>query len=86
MRRMLVRWNEALQALAPAIHSDVERDLVLYGDTLTDADHAAIPERDLPAGLPGWMRSLETWAVRVGASSGQRRRTIIVTVPKEGGS
>ncbi len=50
---MLANWNQALQAIAPAISQpDSPRPLALYGTTLTPSDLAPIPERDLPAGLP----------------------------------
>lgn len=79
---MLRNWNGALERLAPAVrHPDVDRDLVPYGETLTDADYAPIPERDLPAGLPEWMRS-RAWADRRGRTPDLKRATIVVTVPR----
>jgi hypothetical protein len=84
MLRMLTRWNEALQALAPAIcHPEVERDLVLYGDALGPDDVAPIPEADLPPGIPEWMRSLRSWAARRGDDVQEKRATIEVVVPTE---
>jgi uracil-DNA glycosylase len=81
-RTMLVNWNRALQRLGPKIqHPDVVRELVPYGDALLPEDLAPIPERDLPAGLPPWMRSLETWAARVGEDTETKRATLVVTVP-----
>jgi uracil-DNA glycosylase len=78
---MLRNWNQALERLRPAIRSpDVDRDLVLYGTALQPADYAAIPERDLPAGLPAWMRS-RSWADRVGRTRDLKRATIAVVVP-----
>ena len=85
MADMLAGWNEALPVLASAIaHPDVSRDLVLYGSTLDkDRDLAPIPERDLPAGLPEWMRSLDAWAARLGPDIDTKRATIVVTVPRK---
>ena len=65
MAKMLENWNVGLQALAPHItQPDVPRPLELYGTALEDSDLAPIPEADLPAGLPPWMRSLKAWASR----------------------
>jgi uracil-DNA glycosylase len=80
--RMLQNWNGALERLKPAIrHPDVDRELVLYGEALTDADYGEIPEQDLPAGLPAWMRS-RAWADRRGRTPDLKRATIVVTVPR----
>jgi hypothetical protein len=80
---MLANWNRALERLRPAVRSpDVDRDLVLYGDALEAADYGAIPERDLPAGLPAWMRS-RSWADRVGGDRDLKRATIAVVVPRD---
>jgi uracil-DNA glycosylase len=80
-RAMLDNWNAALAQLHPRIdRPDAQRDLVPYGDQLTAADYAPIPERDLPAGLPAWMRS-RAWAERVGRDADTKRATIVVTVP-----
>ena len=84
MADLLADWNEALTVLSPAIaHPDVARDLVPYGTTL-DKEHdlSSIPERDLPAGLPEWMRSLDAWAARLGPDTDTKRATIVVTVPR----
>ncbi len=84
MKEMLAGWNVALEALAERLaHPDVERDLELYGDALDkERDLAPIPERDLPAGLPEWMRSLDAWAVRKGEDTETKRATLVVTVPR----
>jgi hypothetical protein len=75
-KQMLINWNVGLTALAPAImHPDVARPLIPYGEALTPADLAPIPEGDLPAGIPAWMRSLDQWAIRDG------RWEIDLTVP-----
>jgi uracil-DNA glycosylase len=82
MRRMLADWNEALDALAPAIgHPDVVRPPSRYGSTLEPADLGVIPELDLPPGLPAWMRSDRAWADRVGVDAGEKRATIMVRIP-----
>jgi uracil DNA glycosylase superfamily protein len=94
MKDMLANWNHALPLLADAInHPDVVRPLRLYGATLTPDDLAPIPEDDLPAGLPAWMRDLDAWASRQTAGeaegldatpeekAGAKRATIVVRVP-----
>lgn len=79
---MLAGWNVALQQLHPHIaHPDAQRPLALYGDAFADGDLAAIPELDLPAGLPAWMRSPAAWAQRTGATTAQKRATVTVTIP-----
>jgi hypothetical protein len=79
---MLQNWNEALQTLRPALaHPDVPRDLVLYGADLRPEDLAEIPEADLPAGTPAWMRGTKSWARRTGTTPEMKRVTITVTVP-----
>jgi len=80
--RMLAGWNAALQQLHPQIaHPDARRPLVLYGDAFADGDLAEIPELDVPAGLPAWMRSPAAWAQRTGTTAAQKRATITVTIP-----
>jgi uracil-DNA glycosylase len=94
MANMLENWNVGLQALAPHItRPDAPRPLQLYGTKLEDADLAPIPEADLPAGLPPWMRSLKAWASRAATGSAAlptaseeqkdeaKRATIVVAVP-----
>lgn len=85
MKEMLAGWNDALQELRPKIvHPDVDRDLVLYGEALDKAaDLAPIPAGDLPAGTPGWMRSLDAWAARLGEDAEAKRATIVVTIPRK---
>lgn len=83
MRAMLAQWNEGLEQLAEAIqHPDEQRDLVPYGEALEPGDLAPIPEHDLPAGIPEWMRSVESWATRSGETTEAKRATVVVTVPK----
>ncbi len=81
-RALLASWNVALGQLHPRIaHPDASRPLVPYGETWDAGDLAEIPEQDLPAGLPAWMRSPDAWAQRTGATAAQRRATITVTIP-----
>lgn len=80
---MLQNWNAALDVLKPALqHPDTERPLVHYGTAFQDGDLAPLPELDLPAGLPAWMRGLKAWAKRTGETPDEKRRTLTVTVPK----
>jgi uracil-DNA glycosylase len=92
MARMLDNWNAGLEALAPHIsHPDEAAPLTRYAEDLRDADLVPIPEGDLPAGLPTWMRSLRAWASREAtghAASGEpdarneaKRATIVVEIP-----
>ena len=83
-RRMLEQWNGALRRLDDALGDrDEERELVLYGDDLGPGDRAPIPEADLPAGSPPWMRSLRQWATRRGDTVEEKRACIEVVVPRE---
>ena len=82
MARLTASWNEGLTALAPVVTPDEPVVAVPYGATITDADLAAIPAGDLPAGLPAWMGALDSWAVRTGADPQMKRATITVTVPR----
>jgi uracil-DNA glycosylase len=81
---LLQNWNAGLQAVHPAIqHPDTARPLVLYGGTdFASAELVAIPEDDMPAGLPGWMRLAEGWAARIGDTPDVKRRTIQITAPE----
>ena len=79
---MLGKWNVALETLKPAIaHPDEDRPLDKYGDAFTEAERPEIPEIDMPAGLPDWMRSPKAWATRTGDTDDAKRRTITVKVP-----
>ena len=81
---MLARWNEALEVLRPAIcRPEVDPDPAPYGDELLPGDVAPIPERDLPAGAPEWMRSLRSWAARRGDDADEKRATVVVAVPRD---
>jgi uracil-DNA glycosylase len=84
VKQMLQSWNQGLNTLKPAIaHPDEQKALVPYGDSFTDADLAEIPEIDVPAGLPAWMRGTTLWASRNGSSAAIQRATIEVVVPPE---
>ena len=68
MARLTTSWNEALDALHPLVQQDVATPLVHYGPKIDKADTVMIHERDLPPGLPAWMRSLEAWATPAGST------------------
>ena len=81
---LLANWNAQLQALGQAIkHPDEPATLKPYGSTFDPGDLASIPEGDLPAGLPAWMRSQEEWARRTGATANDKRATVTVVVPTD---
>jgi hypothetical protein len=92
MKRMLDQWNAALGGLRDAITSkDDPPDATPYGTTLKKADRVEIPERDLPAGTPRFMRSLDQWASRehlLASSATSKRKaeakraTIVVEIPR----
>jgi hypothetical protein len=83
IKAMLQNWNAALPTLHAAIqHPDRAVALALYGDKFVDGDELEIPEPDMPAGLPAWMRGAKNWASRTGATSALKRVTITVTIPK----
>lgn len=63
-KELLANWNVALSALDGSLRADTPRPLALYGTSFAPGDLAAIPECDLPPGLPEWMRSLDAWASR----------------------
>jgi uracil-DNA glycosylase len=81
MQQLCDSWNAALKQLHPIVTPDQAVPLVLYGSAITAAEHTQIPQGDLPAGLPAWMRSLESWAARTGTTAALKRATITVTVP-----
>ena len=83
-KKLLTGWNQALEVLSGHLaHPDVERPLVLYGQAFDKAkDLAPIPEQDLPAGTPAWMRSLEAWASRQGDTTQEKRATVVVKIPR----
>ena len=81
---LLQNWNAALGILRPAIKQpDRVVNLELYGTKFSPGDDVEIPEMDLPAGSPPWMRSLKNWAMRTGTTSALKRVTITVTIPTQ---
>jgi len=81
-KKLCTSWNAALITFDGHLTQDQPTALVAYGDTIEKPDLAPIPEFDLPAGLPSWMRSLDAWAARTGAETQTKRATITVTVPR----
>jgi len=82
-KKLLENWNSGLQALSPSVKNpDVATALVAYGDTWAAGDRPAIPEGDMPAGLPSWMHEQDGWAARLGIDATTKRRNITVTVPR----
>jgi uracil-DNA glycosylase len=83
-KKLLENWNEALTLLhAPIKHPDVSMDPVLYGEVFQLEDLAEIPECDVPAGIPEWMRGLKAWAARTGETAAKKRATITVKIPSD---
>lgn len=79
---MLGKWNDGLRALRSALgHPDSLRALRPYGKRFTPRELPPIPAFDLPAGCPAWMQGEDGWAVRSGATAGEKRRTLVVAVP-----
>jgi hypothetical protein len=83
-RRMLVRWSDAIEALAPHVATpDVAPPAdPRYGDAFSPDDLPAIPAFDLPAGAPAWMSGIEAWAERGSPKvAAPHRARIVVTIP-----
>jgi hypothetical protein len=59
----------------------VPTTLVPYGDAFKPTELFDIIAKDLPAGLPAWMRGDTAWAVRQGTDAAAKRRTITITIP-----
>ena len=78
---MLANWNQALEQLHPLPHPDLPGALVPYGSTFAAGDRVEVPEFDVPAGTPDWMRSPRPWADRVGKTAAAKRRNITLTIP-----
>jgi len=84
IKQLLKEWNTALTALRPAFAPpEVPGPLVPYGDAFLPEELPQIPEFDLPAGLPAWMRGGVSWAARVGTTAKEKRATLQATVPPE---
>jgi hypothetical protein len=82
IKAMLQNWNQALTQLHPHItHADTPGPLVPYGDSFKADERIEIPEFDVPAGVPEWMRSPHAWASRVGKTTADKRRDITITIP-----
>lgn len=80
---MLSQWNTSLVKLAQAIHHpDVPRALMPYDAVWREGDEQPIPEFDVPAGSPAWMRTEDDWAIRTGTTAALKRRSIMVTAPE----
>jgi uracil-DNA glycosylase len=81
-KKMLAQWNQALTELHDVLTDpDVDVTLTLYDEQFKDSEKVAIPEADMPAGTPPWMRSLKTWANRTGADTEEKRATVQVKIP-----
>jgi hypothetical protein len=79
---MLQNWNQALARLHPLIaEPDTPAPLVPYGEDFRPDERVEIPEFDVPAGIPAWMRSPHAWAQREGKGAEDKRRNITVRVP-----
>jgi hypothetical protein len=82
IKAMLANWNQALEQLHPQISNpDTPGPLVPYGSKFKPDERIEIPEFDVPAGLPDWMRSPNDWADRVGRTGAAKRRNITITIP-----
>jgi uracil-DNA glycosylase len=82
MEKLLDNWNQALPGLGVALtHTDEAATLTPYGKTFERSDLTPIPEKDLPPGLPVWVRSVETWSARKGTTAELKRATLTLTVP-----
>jgi len=81
MAEMLRTWNAALDKLSGHLTPDSPLPLIHYGTDLSPSDLSVIPERDLPPGLPAWMRSEKTWASREGADPIEKRASILIRIP-----
>ncbi|HET7855104.1 MAG TPA: uracil-DNA glycosylase family protein [Gaiellaceae bacterium] len=83
IKALLENWNAGLQKLHPLPNRDKQRALKLYGDAFAAGEKVPIPDIDMPAGSPEWMRLNDGWADRGPGGSSMKRRKITVTVPKE---
>lgn len=79
---MLENWNTGLEKLHPLSHPDRSTPLKPYGSSFKAGEKIPIPEEDLPAGTPDWMRLDDGWADRPGTGL-KKRATITVTVPRD---
>lgn len=78
---LLDNWNIALAALHAGIqHPDATIPLVPYGSDFAAAELPPIPSRDLPMGLPSWMRDTDFWA-SMSPTPGTERANVSIEVP-----
>lgn len=78
---LLDNWNVALARLhADVQRPDVRRPLVPYGADFTPDELPEIPARDLPMGMPAWMRRTDFWAT-LADPPGTERANIAIEVP-----
>jgi len=82
-KRLLMNWNIALQKLSASDPPPrLAHAALTVRDHWADGDRLPVPESDFPAGLPAWMHEQDGWASREGKDDLQKRRTIVITVPK----
>lgn len=80
----LANWNAGIAALRAVVAPEAGAPPLdaPYGDDWTDADHAPIPRRDLPFGVPDWHGTGDT-AERGRLTNGQTDpRRIVWTAPE----
>jgi uracil-DNA glycosylase len=83
-KQLLKEWNTALVKLRPAITApELPGPLIPYGEIFLPQELPTIPDFDLPAGLPPWMRGGTSWAARVGETAKAKRATLQATVPSD---
>jgi len=80
IKAMLQSYNTAIAQLLPSVkHPDSNTVVPAYGDDFADRDLPAIPQGDLPAGLPPWMGTTNAWAVR--GKGATERSVVTITAP-----
>jgi uracil-DNA glycosylase len=82
MKKLCDSWNIGLDTITTspgALTPDTPTPLVHYGNTIAPADHTAIPEADMPPGLPDWMRGAHSWATCTGANAAAKRANLTIT-------
>jgi hypothetical protein len=72
--KLLNAWRAAIADLRDVVTPDPDGDNTgpNYGDTFEEADHAAIPRRDLPFGVPDFLGD-DAWAREHGVQSAVSR-------------
>ena len=82
-KKLLKNWNGALRQLHTEIaHPDAPTPLLLYGEIWAEGERPPVPQIDFPAGLPAWMHEQDGWAERVGKDDLEKRRSIMIKVPR----